>query len=315
MPDDKKLKAFLSNITRNLGSSASNLQKVFARCLYEDAHIQDIKSFDAAALADAAKGTLEFFKAHRPGRAGVKVHNHPNPGLSDVTLVQISNDDMPFLLDSVLGALNDRGLEIRLVLHPIMTSRKTRSGAISEILPHGADQDQAGIVRESMIQIYVERIERAEDRASLEEQLKTVLDQVRMVVTDWKPMQNALRTLIQDYQNMPPPIPVEELAEALEFLQWLLDDHFTLMGTRIFEFTGNVAKGELNPIPHAGLGLMRDPDVKVLRRGADMVSYTPELEASVKAMRRLAIGSALVPRCSSPPAGTSRIPVLLPRPK
>ncbi|MCP5083797.1 MAG: NAD-glutamate dehydrogenase [Alphaproteobacteria bacterium] len=277
MPDDKKLKAFLSSITRKLGGNASGLLKAFAMRIYEDAHLDDLKEFDAGALADGANDSLEFFRAHRPGRAGVRVVNPAIAGLADVTVIQVSNDDMPFLLDSVLGALNDRGLEIRLVLHPIIATRKDRGGGILEVLPHGSETDTGGVVRESLIQIFVERIELASEHKDLERILKYVLDEVRFVVTDWKPMQGALRALIQDYQNMPPPIAVDELAEALEFMQWLLDDHFTLMGVRSFDFTGSVSKGDLKPKAREGFGLLRNPDVQVLRRGADLVSYTPEL--------------------------------------
>ena len=277
MPDDKKLKAFLSSITRKLGGNASGLLKAFATRLYEDGHLDDLKEFDAGALAESAKNALEFFKAHRPGRAGVQVDNPDTPGLDDITVINISNDDMPFLLDSILGALNDRSVGIRLVLHPIISTRKDRGGGILEILPHGSGQDLPGVVRESMIQILADRVASADERKELQSALKSVLDEVRFVVTDWKPMQAALRALIQDYQHMPPPIAVEELAEALEFMQWILDNHFTLMGVRTFDFTGNVAKGDLKPKARDGLGILRNPKVQVLRRGAEMVSYTPEL--------------------------------------
>ena len=75
MPDDKKLKAFLSSITRKLGGNASGLLKAFTSRLYEDGHLEDLQQFDAGALAEFAKESLEFFKAHRPGRAGVAVSN------------------------------------------------------------------------------------------------------------------------------------------------------------------------------------------------------------------------------------------------
>ncbi len=277
MPDDKKLKAFLSSTTRKLGGKASGVLKAFTLRMYEDGHLEDLQQFDPAALAELAKDSLEFFKAHRPGRAGVTVSNPSIEGLTDITVVQISNDDMPFLLDSVLGALNEDGFEIRLVLHPIISTRKDRGGGILEIMPRGTDPAMGGIVRESFIQIFVGRIQSANNRKALQNNLKSILDQVRFVVTDWKPMQAALRALIQDYQHMPPPIAVDELAEALEFMQWLLDDHFTLMGIRTFDFTGNVTKGDLKPVARDGLGILRDPKVQVLRRGAEMASYTPEL--------------------------------------
>ena len=61
MPDDKKLKAFLSSITRKLGGNANALLKAFALRLYEDAHLDDLQEFDAGALAEGAKDSLDFF--------------------------------------------------------------------------------------------------------------------------------------------------------------------------------------------------------------------------------------------------------------
>ncbi|MEM7424743.1 MAG: NAD-glutamate dehydrogenase [Pseudomonadota bacterium] len=277
MPDNKKLKAFVSQISRKLGSKASAQLKAFVHCLYGDAHLDDLKAYSTEALAEAAKDSIDFFKAHRPGRAGVRVRNSDHSGLASVTLVEITNDDMPFLLDSVLGVLNEQSHRIELVLHPVIASRRSAAGAVTEIIPSSDALHDASISHESLIQIHVDRLETEEEREVLRSMLVSVMAEVRAVVTDWKPMQAALRSLIQDYQNMPPPLAVEELAEALEFLQWLLDNNFTFMGIRSFDFLGDIASGDLKPEPQQGLGMLRDPDVRVLRRGAHMVSYTPEL--------------------------------------
>lgn len=277
MPDNKKLKAFVSQISRKLGSNASAQLKTLTRCLYGNAHLDDLKAYSPDALAEIARQSLEFYKSHKPGRAAVRISNPVAKGLSGVSIIEITNDDMPFILDSVLGALNDHGHAIELVLHPIIASRRNGSGAITAIMDPGEAGPDASIAFESLIQIHIQRIELEEERAALEETIRSVLDDVRVVVTDWKPMQSALRSLIQDYQHTPPPIAVEELAESLEFLQWLLDNNFTLMGIRTFEFEGDVNKSNFNPIPQEGLGILRDPNLLVLRRGANMVSYTPEL--------------------------------------
>ncbi len=277
MPDDKKLKAFLSQITRNLGANTRALLKAFANTMYGGAHLADLKAYDAAALARLAGDSLKFFNAHRPGRVGIRILNPGIPGLEDQTVIEISNDDMPFLLDSILGVVNEQGHEIQLVLHPIVASRRGAGGAVSEFVSPELGKDEPGVVRESFIHIHIQRIDSQEERNILEALLIDVLDQVRVVVTDWNPMQATLRSLIQDYQNMPPPVAVEELAEALEFLQWLLDNNFTFMGVRIFDFSGTVGKSSFKPVPRDGLGMLRNPDMLVLRRGRHMVSYTPEL--------------------------------------
>jgi glutamate dehydrogenase len=49
--------------------------------------------------------------------------------LKSVSVIEIVNDDMPFLVDSVMGELTERGLDVRLVAHPILARRARRCGA------------------------------------------------------------------------------------------------------------------------------------------------------------------------------------------
>ena len=98
MPDTKKLKAFLSQITRKLGAKPSALLKAFTAALYADAHPEDLKAYDPAELAAVARDSLKFLSAHRPGRAAVRIVNPEQAGLAEVSIIEITNDDMPFLL-------------------------------------------------------------------------------------------------------------------------------------------------------------------------------------------------------------------------
>ena len=45
-----------------------------------------------------------------------------------MTVLDVLNDDMPFLVDSVLGELNERGVDIRFLVHPVFDRRARRSG-------------------------------------------------------------------------------------------------------------------------------------------------------------------------------------------
>ena len=91
---------------------------------------------------------------------------------------------------------------------------------------------------------------------------------VRRIVEDWKPMLGRVRDVIADLKANPPPIPVDEIAEAIQFLEWLTANNFTLLGIRDYQLTGDETDYE----PHAegGLGLLRDRNFHVLRRGNDL---------------------------------------------
>ena len=87
-------------------------------------------------------------------------------------------------------------------------------------------------MRESLIHIHVERITGKADSNRLLDDVRTVLDDVRVSVLDWRTMQSRIKEAVGAYQNNPPPVPVDELTETMAFLQWLLDNHFTFLGIR-----------------------------------------------------------------------------------
>ena len=88
-------------------------------------------------------------------------------------------------------------------------------------------------------------------------------------------MRDRVEEAIKTFSSNPPPLPIDEVAEANQFLQWLCADNFTFLGLREYRFSpdsdasDDITTGE-------GLGILRDPDVKVLRRGK-MVVMTPEI--------------------------------------
>ena len=69
-----------------------------------------------------------------------------------MTVVEIVNDDMPFLVDSVMGEIAERKPEIRLVAHPVFGVRRTgtklsaidapeRRGHARELYPYSSRTD------------------------------------------------------------------------------------------------------------------------------------------------------------------------------
>src|SRR3546814_6806668 len=83
--------------------------------------------------------------AHERPAATAKVRVH-NPTLSEDgwksphTVVQVVNDDMPFLVDSVTAELNGRGHTVHLVIHPIVPVART-AGRLVSIGGHGASPE------------------------------------------------------------------------------------------------------------------------------------------------------------------------------
>src|ERR1044071_6792251 len=71
---------------------------------------------------------------------------------NSVTVIEIVNDDMPFLVDSVMGEITERRLDVRLVAHPMFGVRRSGSKLTAIDAP-----DAAG-ARESFIHIHLSPI-------------------------------------------------------------------------------------------------------------------------------------------------------------
>ena len=118
-------------------------------------------------------------------------------------VVDIVNDDMPFLLDSVIGALGEQGLAPELVAHPIFEVRRDSEGRLTAINP--ADGPSNGVPRESFIHLQIRKTGPLPPAQELESAIGRVLADVRSVVQDFKAMRDGLGRVIQELEQKPPP--------------------------------------------------------------------------------------------------------------
>ena len=135
----------------------------------------------------------------------------------------IINDDMPFLVDSVAGAVAAAGIAVIGILHPVVAVRRDGDGRLTAIL----DKDASGERRESMILLDLERID-AKSRRDLVSDLEQVLTDVRAAVVDWPKLQIAMRDDADQCAD----------SEAAALLRWFLDRHFTLLGHELRDRNG-----------------------------------------------------------------------------
>jgi glutamate dehydrogenase len=265
----------------------------FAALLYAGAVPEDLVRYEPRELADLAEASWLFLAERKPGAPRIRFEARTGPmgaeRVKAVSIIEILNTDMPFLLDSVMGELTAQGLDVRLVLHPIFTVERDHTGALTGFRGEGSAVGAAR--RESFIHIHVERIEDAARQAEIVKAIGEVLSDVRQCVVDWRPMLARTGELIADIKNNPPPLPVDEIAEATQFLEWLVANNFTFLGVREYALQGDAG---YRVLPESGLGILRSPDVHVLRRGDELVSITPEIMEFLREPKQLIITKANV---------------------
>ena len=181
--------------------------------------------------------------------------------------------------------LTERGLDTHLLVHPVFAVERDPAGALTGLFA-GTDAPSAA-QRESVIQIHVDRIDDEAARAALIAALMAVLGDVRHAVEDWRLMVDHLVARIAALKADPPALPGDEVAEAIQFLEWLRDDNFTFLGVRDYRLE---AGGEvLAAVPNSSLGVLRGNDGEVITAGGDKIEMSPRAQAAFRERRLLLI--------------------------
>jgi glutamate dehydrogenase len=284
--EEAAARAMIAQATSLLTARNAEAPQNFIARLYDRAFAEDLLRYTADDLAQFAADSFRFLSNRNPGVPKIRFDVVKPQNAGAVGLIEIVNDDMPFLVDSVLAELTERGLNPQLVVHPVFGIERDSTGKIVKF----GDEPAASTKRESFIQIHLAPVDDAAKRAEIADSIRIVLGQVRLAVQDWRPMLTRVAEVVGDLKNTPPPLPVDEIAEAIQFLDWLRANNFTFLGLRDYVVDGN----ELKPVAENALGIMRQPDMRVLRRGKEMLEFTPEIMAFLREPKPLIVAKANV---------------------
>ena len=261
----------------------------FIAGLFALAAPEDIMRYDPRRLAGLAASAWSLMAVRKPGAPKLRFEAFES-GIGPEwrqreSVLEIINDDMPFLVDSILAELSERGIDIRMIVHPVFGVARDAAGRLTAF--KGPRATGAAPLRESFIHIHVARIDEEARRAQIVEGIELALADVRAAVEDWRAMTACVAQTITELEASPPPLPLDEIAEAIAFLEWLAADNFTFLGTR--GYTVARADGALEPVAGSGLGVLRAPDVRILRRGSQLFEFTPEILAFLREPKLLIV--------------------------
>ncbi len=275
MISDTALLPAIASIEAKLGPGAATGRglDLFLRLLLASSDADSLAGVPPEHLAREAMAGFEALGSRPRGQHDVRIR--PSHIFASGLVLEIVNDDMPFLLDSVLAEVQARGLDLHLVLHPTFKTERTDAGALHAVTGPG-DGRWGDNRQESYIALHIGAL--GEPRqAELVAAVSSVLDEVRLAVADWKPMLIRLSRAIADLAKAPVAVPRDVLDEHLSFLGWLAEGNFTFLGARDYHLEGGLDGGHLTSRDEGGLGLLADPAAHVLRRGTELVALTPEV--------------------------------------
>ncbi len=266
----------------------------FVKQYYKFVSLRDILKSTPAELFNAALSLWKFGASRSPGTTKLRVFNpslEKSGWTSAHTIIEVINDDMPFLVDSITTELNRQGLTVHLVIHPIYNVRRGKGHKRIEAVEPGKSPEVTN--NESFMHIEITR-QSGKRLGEIHAGLVKVLGDVRTAVEDWGGMRNKLAGIIDGLDMSPENISSAELSETRDFLSWVLDNHFTLLGYRDYVFSGSGAKATVSIAKGSGLGVLRVPDFTVLMELRNLASMSPEVRAFVNKPKLLMILKANV---------------------
>ena len=277
---DKKKQSVLKQIKalliEQMPARESKAAALFCDQYFKRVPLHEVTGLSPELHAIMITGQLEFLRQRNPGQLLIRVFNSPeNHDDQDYqnTVVEMANDDMPFLVDTVSMVMQEMKLAVRLIVHPVINAQRDQKGALESLHPEAGKQTQ----KESFIRIHLEKQTDPGVLAEVESRLKARMEKVRIAVADWRPMEEYLGHAIAEFGKNAPGLSDSVRKECISFLKWVSDDNFVFIGVRSYDIARDGNTTSLKIVKGTGLGLLREHGKPVLSRPLDNFSSESSL--------------------------------------
>lgn len=250
------------------GKSAAALKR-YVMQFYDDSPLDDIQNATPKDLFTAAQSAFAFAKSRTLGKPKIRVLTPPRGKRAkrawpaDRTVIEIINDDMPFLVDSVTAELERLGEPSQLVIHPVIPVKRDAAGKLIDVYeddePFRVDgvREKAGVIFESHMHVQVPQETDPEILERISDTLNSVLGDIRRAVTDWLDMRRQATRIAADFDGGTAGLSKDQAKEVEDFLHWLHDDHYTFLGYRSFHIEHKGKKRFLIMDKEENLGVLK----------------------------------------------------------
>ncbi len=245
-----------------LSDSPQHRQRLgnFLALYYSKVAENDLREYSPQHLASAALGHWQLGRVRTTQQHCLRIHNPILDGRSSTphTSVELIASDMPFLVDSISMVFARFGLNVHLIVHPVLHVKRNAQGKWLSLTaaPH------TGASAESWQRYEIDRVSDPVRLEQLHTALESALQDVSSACQDWHAMRTRALDLCHQWAQTSPPVAAAELHEAETFLHWLVDNHFTFLGSQQFTLKHGKQADQLIPVADSALGVMRAGSAK-----------------------------------------------------
>jgi glutamate dehydrogenase len=173
-------------------------------------------------------------------------------------VLDIATDDMPFIVDSVTGALAEAGKQVSFFVNAVVTVARDAKGQ--------RQNDGAPTLAESMIHAEMDPPVDDAEIANLQSEIEAVLADVALAVSDFEAMVARMRAAIDQLKVAKIKGGDAEMrAESIEFLEKLHKEKFTFLGVRRYAYSSKNGRAKFVRDEAGDLGILKGSARRVLK--------------------------------------------------
>ncbi len=226
------LKNVAQLIKKKVPTESADLVAQFASLLYKNISSLDLTERNESDMYGATLSLWSAFNEHTDNEPVIHVFNpsvSKNGWKSSHTTIEVIVKDMPFLVDSIRIALNRLGLSPHLMLNAPLKIVRDEDKNIVEMASN-IDKKIKATSQETVFFIEIDRQSSQQELDSIKAELLSVVEDITLTVNDWQPMLDQLNNTIAEVTKGKLPGDKQAKADTIEFLTWLANNNFTLMG-------------------------------------------------------------------------------------
>lgn len=263
------LKNVAELIKKKVPQNTASLVEQFATLLYSNISSLDLSDRNDSDMYGATLSLWSTLNEHTDDKPIIHVFNpsvSKNGWKSSHTIIEVIVKDMPFLVDSIRIALNRLGLSPHLMLNSPLKLVRGNNNDIIE-LASNVDTDIKATSEETIFFIEIDRQSTQAELETIKTELLSVVKDIMLTVNDWAPMLKQFKQVIENTKKAKLPGSKKSKEDTLEFLSWLANNNFTLMGYRSYDVKAVKGDIELEADMNSSLGLMKnsnDTNIRLL---------------------------------------------------
>ncbi|WP_150912884.1 NAD-glutamate dehydrogenase [Marinobacter halotolerans] len=171
------------------------------------------------------------------------------------TVIFILHPNIPFIIDSLRIAINQREIGTHSIQHSILQVQRDEQGKLLKVYPPKKKVENTE--HEAFIVLEIDRHSSQDDLHNLEEMIQTILHEVRIAVHDFPIVTEKVNEISKELDGIAAKIDDEYKQEAKAFLEWLVKDHFTFLGYDEYDFVKDKKGLVVRRVENSELGILR----------------------------------------------------------